>query len=69
MLPVLVPELSYNDLEVRKGDEAQRVYLEFLGIREPAKDRESLKQGLLEYCKLDTFAMVEIYRVLRETVN
>tara|TARA_R110002110_G_scaffold150258_20_gene341989 strand:- start:582 stop:728 length:147 start_codon:yes stop_codon:yes gene_type:complete len=27
-------------------------------------DRNEIKQNLLDYCKLDTFAMVEIYRVL-----
>jgi len=30
-----------------------------------ADEREKIRHNLLEYCKLDTLAMVEIYKVLQ----
>jgi hypothetical protein len=32
------------------------------------EDRDKIYDDLLNYCELDTFAMVEIYRFLREMV-
>jgi hypothetical protein len=30
---------------------------------------EQTRKDLLEYCKMDTYAMVEILRILRDKVN
>ena len=64
VLPVLVPELSYKELEVQEGKAAQRVWMETVldGKREEEKDK--ILDDLDEYCKLDTLAMVEIYKRL-----
>jgi len=63
VLPALVPELSYENLTVADGMMAMRVYHEMCKIDDPMKLAE-LRQGLLEYCRLDTLAMVKILREL-----
>ena len=63
VLPVLVPELSYKNLEVQEGGAAMVEYSRMIGM--PAgPEKQQIKDNLLEYCKLDTLAMVEIHRVL-----
>lgn len=64
VLPVLVPELSYSDLDVQEGTAAMDVW-ERLVIKNEFQDTvEETRSNLLEYCKLDTLAMVEIYKNL-----
>ncbi len=65
VLPVLVPELTYKDLEIQKGDVAQMKFGEMIST-ESALEREKIAKALLEYCKLDTFAMVKILEKLME---
>lgn len=64
VLPVLCPELSYKTLGIQEGGSAQRLWMEAVldGTREAEKDQ--ILADLLEYCKLDTLAMVEIYSAL-----
>jgi hypothetical protein len=59
VLPALVPELSYKDLAVSDGMMAMRVYHAMCKTDNPDKVAE-LRKGLLEYCRLDTLAMVRI---------
>ncbi len=66
VLPALVPELSYEGLAVSDGMMAMRVYHEMCKTNDPVKLTE-LRQGLLEYCRLDTLAMVMILGALRKT--
>ncbi len=62
VLPALVPELSYKNLEIQEGQTASNKYLDLqLGIR---KNTDETMNALSEYCKLDTLAMVKIYEVL-----
>ena len=68
VLPALVPELSYEGLTVSDGMMAMRVYHEMCEIDDPDKVAE-LRKGLLEYCRLDTLAMVEILVKLKELSN
>jgi len=59
VLPALVPHLTYKNLEVQEGGTASLTYL---GLYED-NDKVSIatkRRALLEYCKLDTLAMVEI---------
>lgn len=65
VLPALVPELSYNDLEIKEGGAASNTFLSMVtGSFEG--DVEGTRRQLLEYCKLDTFAMVRILDKLRQ---
>ena len=64
VLPALVPELSYNDLEIREGGTASNTFLSMVnGTFEG--DVEDKRSQLLEYCKLDTYAMVKILEILK----
>lgn len=61
------PVLSYDDLEgVAKGDEAAMMLLEYMRPGTAPERRDDIRRQLLEYCKLDTWATVEVLRVLRE---
>ena len=63
VLPALVPELSYNDLEIKEGGTASNTFLCMVnGTFEG--DVEETRRQLLEYCKLDTYAMVKILEKL-----
>ncbi len=65
VLPALVPQLSYDGLTVSDGMMAMRVYHEMCKSDDPVKIAE-LRRGLLEYCRLDTLAMVKILAELNE---
>jgi len=69
VLPVMCPELSYDKLEVTNGAAAVVEYenLIFGNVPEDVKDVKI--NALLEYCKLDTWAMVRIYQELRKLVS
>ena len=64
VLPVLVPELSYKDLEVQEGGAASLGWLRMIESGD-VDFKESMARGLLDYCGLDTKAMVELLKVLR----
>lgn len=65
VLPVLVPELSYKNLNIQKGDQALERWEKMIDPTTPQEEKDQIAKDLLEYCKLDTFAMVEIYRFLK----
>jgi len=67
VLPVLCPEFSYQELEIQNGTEAMENWEKM--IFDPDledSEIEKIKVSLLEYCKLDTQAMVEIFKHLLE---
>jgi len=64
VLPVVCPHLKYDQDAVHDGTGAMEAWL--LMVENPdADEKVKLRQQLLEYCKLDTLAMVEIYRFLK----
>lgn len=65
VLPILAPHLSYKELAIGKGDLASVRWYE-IAVGENKSGAEQVFADLLEYCKLDTFAMVEIFNVLRK---
>lgn len=68
VLPVLVPELSYEGLAVSDGLMAMRVYHEMCKIDNTDKI-SALRQALLDYCRLDTLAMVRILENLIQLIG
>jgi hypothetical protein len=62
VLPVMVPELSYDEMEIGKGDMAMMAWWELINDKMSTDDAEKAKTALFEYCKLDTWAMVKIWR-------
>jgi len=63
VLPALVSELSYDNLEINDGGLASIAY-ESLQSETDLMVIAEIKQQLLEYCKLDTFGMVRILEEL-----
>jgi hypothetical protein len=62
VLPALVPDLVYSDLEVQTGEMAYNVFKTLQNLSD--SDRKEKRNALLAYCKLDTLAMVQILRKL-----
>jgi hypothetical protein len=55
---------SYEGMEIANGNAAQRAYEELIsdGISDQRKNK--LKTAMLEYCKKDTYVMVELVKLL-----
>lgn len=65
VLPVLVPSLSYQTLDIQEGGDAPAVWNLMLSANTETEKQE-WNRRLKAYCKLDTLAMVEIHKVLQE---
>ncbi|HEX2533131.1 MAG TPA: DUF2779 domain-containing protein [Chitinophagaceae bacterium] len=65
MLPALVPEMSYALLVIGSGDEANQAYNALRGSDDPAFIEKTCAD-LLDYCAVDTLAMVKILEKMRE---
>jgi predicted RecB family nuclease len=67
VVPVLAPEIAYDDLDgVSDGGEAASALVRLaLGAVESAEEEAALRHALLEYCRRDTLALVRLHRVLR----
>ena len=68
VLPALVPDLSYAHLAIRDGTEAS-VAFESLTREENPRRRAQVRRRLLDYCALDTLAMVKILEVLEQAAQ
>jgi predicted RecB family nuclease len=66
VLPALVPGMSYKDMEVGRGDQVQPVWERLAAGEGTDAERARWRQSLLDYCRLDTLAMVRILEALRE---
>ncbi|MGH7197064.1 MAG: DUF2779 domain-containing protein [Candidatus Saccharimonadales bacterium] len=66
VLPVIAPQLSYKVLGIQEGASAQRLWMQSVIDDKDHIDQEVLFADLIEYCKLDTLAMVEAFNVLRK---
>ena len=67
VLPVLIPNFSYESLDIQEGATAARKWKEVtLGKEIPQTERDRVYSELLEYCKLDTLAMVKIHKALAD---
>ncbi|MFT5550069.1 MAG: hypothetical protein ACI9CO_002000, partial [Candidatus Azotimanducaceae bacterium] len=64
VLPTLVPELSYKDLEVQEGGMASLEWLRMIET-DSAQQKVAKANSLKRYCELDTLAMVRLLAVIR----
>ncbi|HEC1794686.1 TPA: DUF2779 domain-containing protein [Campylobacter lari] len=70
VLPALIPDMeqAYNNLDlIHNGSEAMKSFETMQNMDE--NERKACRQALLEYCKLDTLAMVKILKHLEELVK
>ena len=57
VLPALIPNLKYDDLEIGEGGMASAAFV-CLYPNTNEQEGSKIRAALLEYCKLDTYAMV-----------
>ena len=63
VLPVVAPDLSYSDLDgVQDGGMAMKAFMEATANQTAAARKAQIKQQLLDYCALDTLAMVRLWQ-------
>ena len=71
VLPALYPndpELDYDNLKlVHNGEEASQMFLSLKG--KTPEEQKPIREALLEYCKLDTLAMVKIWEKFKEVTK
>ncbi len=70
VLPALFPEdeeLNYKKLKIQNGSAAMEAFPRLCDL--PPDERIIVRNSLLEYCKLDTLAMVKILEKLKAAVG
>jgi hypothetical protein len=66
VLPSIVPqfEKAYKELDgVQNGSQAMNAFANLSKLQK--QEKQKMRTSLLEYCKLDTLAMVKIFEVLK----
>lgn len=66
VLDTLIPKFSYQNLNIKNGGEASSIY-PTLSLMD-SKTKKQTINDLLEYCKLDTLAMVKIHQYLQQLI-
>ena len=64
VLPAIVPDMSYDGLEIADGGAAIVKYAKMALGRYTAAECQTIRQNLLQYCGQDTLAMVRLHKVL-----
>jgi len=71
VLPALYPNdesLNYHNLDlIHNGDEAMGCFANMANLSE--EEQKYVRERLLKYCELDTYAMVKIYEKLLEVIK
>lgn len=63
ILPAVAPELCYGDLEgVQDGGMAMDAFIEAISKGTTASRKSKIEKQLLDYCNLDTYAMVRLWQ-------
>lgn len=65
VLPVIVPELSYANLPINNGADANKKWGKMLKGELTESEKKETITNLLNYCKQDTLAMVKIFEFLK----
>ncbi|MBC8548735.1 MAG: DUF2779 domain-containing protein, partial [Candidatus Brocadiales bacterium] len=69
VLPVMVPKLSYKDLNISNGADAFISYLQMIDDKTTSRKKREIYDSLLQYCGMDTYAMYAIVEALREVCH
>jgi hypothetical protein len=70
VLPTIAPDLKYGDLEgVKDGRMAMTAYREAILTLTCSERKGAIRNQLLTYCKLDSYAMVRLWQVLSGRAN
>lgn len=68
VLPALLPDFSYQDLEISDGQLAMQAYLQLKDETDECT-KEKTMENLRQYCKLDTLAMAKILAKLQDLIG
>ncbi len=69
VLPALIPDLSYDNLAINNGGNAMITFASMIMGLYSEEEVQQKRVELLEYCKLDTLAMVRLHEKLHELVG
>lgn len=69
VLPIMVPALSYEGMDIRDGTAASERWWAMTAQDTTEAERAAIATSLLAYCKLDSYAMFAIWRKLRVLVT
>ena len=69
VLPALVPDLSYESLDIQEGETAALKWKKVTLGETTEAEKAKVYADLIEYCKLDTLAMVEIHKQLKNLLD
>jgi hypothetical protein len=64
VLPVLAPELSYQDLAIQEGGTASQTWDKVTSEAVTPSEKDILARNLKAYCERDTYAMYAIWKYL-----
>lgn len=64
VLPILVPDMSYDGMQIADGNTAMATFAYMAQGRYETEMLETLRRNLLDYCKQDTMAMIRLHEAL-----
>ena len=67
VLPALVPQLSYDKMTIQDGEVASAIFKSYFTSAQHLP--EETKKALLEYCKMDTWAMVKLLEKIKLVIQ
>ena len=65
VLPALVPDMTYEGMEVPDGQAAGLAWEAMIGGNSSEADRQAMRKALLDYCGQDTLALVRLLEALQ----
>jgi hypothetical protein len=65
VLPALVPEMTYDGMEIANGQDAGLSWASLVRGDLNSDEREWIEKALLDYCGLDTLAMIRLVETLQ----
>jgi predicted RecB family nuclease len=68
VLPVVVPDMGYEGMEVANGLDASALFAYMAMGKYDGEQVNRIRQNLLEYCGVDTMAMVRLVEQVGETI-
>jgi len=69
VLPVLCPDLTYENLQISRGEEAMLHWYWIVTGQIPEKEIPEVEAAMKAYCHLDTLGMIEILNHLQEYIR
>jgi hypothetical protein len=69
IVPALIPQLAYDDLKIRSGDDASLIYEKYAEGSLSDSEWRAHRSDLLQYCHRDTVTMPYIIEKLQQIVS